>query len=374
MKNTLTLLVLGAILLIPSYSSAADIENLQVKRVGSQLIMTWNALSGNNYGAAEGYAVSWGQMQSDLRIDKYARQHLGNVTSFGIRGADFKRNENYYFRVFSYKQESTYKHKLLKGSQILKWKETGYDQYETQLLSANDPVIVATTVDDSGNEVNVSFGPLTAMPMDTFIDIRWTNHVGLTKDDFDKIHLELSKDAGFTTIAGSIAVDRGKIRARAEGLAPSTQYYVRASFQKDGTDFSTTGGKAVKTIQSIRRDGKSRASRNIMKLEKRPIDSFNLGETPTISTSNSDTTSSLTSVDSNVINSSNKLSIQQRITQVESQISSLQAELRSLRSKLGNRTISRTPVRSRISSSNRSSGRISIQERLKARLSKLRNR
>lgn len=369
---------------------AAEIQNFQVVRNGTQLYISWDPLSSSDFEGQAGYAVSWGDFQSQLRKDKYAKQYLGNVTNLSIRGADFKRNAVYYFRVFSYKEDG--RTKILKhGSKILKWKETDYGVYDTDLVEPNDPLIVDSSGSSSSSSSSAfEFGSVRVLALDTFADISWSAHTKLAKSDYDGFRIEIASDLGFSNILGTLNTERGKIRARIKGLTPSTQYYVRGSFHKDDEKFGTGDVKDFQTIRSIPRDASSVASRNLLKIEKRKYLELDLGgdssssttSSSSTSTSTTSTSSTSTSTTTSTTSSSSSADIQARIKEIESTIASLNAELIRLKAQLrkttGSSSSSRvstrsTPTRS-ISSRSSSSSRMSIRERLAARLAKLRSK
>ncbi|MCK5461046.1 hypothetical protein KAI58_03610 [Candidatus Gracilibacteria bacterium] len=318
---------------------ATEITDLTVIPNGSQLTIDWSALSQEIMDNTNGYAIQWSTEQNDVRIDKFAQQ-FSSQNSLTLRKASFEINKDYYFRVYSYVLDG--RNRVLgNGSKILKWQMDFQDNIETSQIEPNDPVIstvVSTT--SSEDEVLATFGALRISKFDTFVDFAWSKPSNLTSNDYDGFAFEVSKHSDLKDPIIEFKVNKTRFRTRLKGLEPNTQYHARGYFYKDrGGEAQLFGGeeiKAFKTIIAIDRDGRTRSSRNIKRIEKYAyfavsVDGNETSETPTINTTTSLTT---TTRNTTVTTPTTMTDIRKRIVTLKAEIKILQKELRTLLKKL----------------------------------------
>ncbi|HEY5713894.1 MAG TPA: hypothetical protein VIT68_00930 [Candidatus Gracilibacteria bacterium] len=359
---------------------AADLGTPVVNRSGSQLVISWPAYTGTE--DFEGYALQWDDNVYPLKINEYARQYLGKANSLSIRGVDFLRREDYYFRVYLWKTNNSGRKVLIKGSQILHWRENADFTIITLTVAPNDPLIVNNDSDSSSDTVVntdlYNLPNLSKNAYDTFVRFAWSRP-NLASNEFDGTKIELSDSSDFANILITLEADEDDIQGEITGLSPGTTYYARGSYHKNDILLGTPATRTFTTIAAVPRDGRSVASRNIQKIEKKKmLPSVSLGGESTTTTTTSTSTSTSTTGSTSTTTAStfdtsttSAIAINRRITELESLIKQYQSEIRTLKAKLPRTSTSSTTTSRTTSTSssriNLSSIRAILEQRRNAR-------
>ena len=268
---------------------AESIDNLKalISSDGKDLYVSWDAAANESIFNADGYAVQWSDRQSDVQIDKTGRKFLGTQdNSFSIVTRDFDRDQDYYFRVYTYKKEGTSLSDsvLGNGSKILKLRIKSDSTLEMASVEPNDPVISSTSTIDALED----FGKVRVLEYDTFADFYWSRPRKLVSSDYDGFQVLISKEPDMRDPVAILETSRTVFEGRVKGLQPETIYYAQGFFYKDRAGESQRFGsgdrKQFKTSRLIKRSvGRSgtrleqKISRNIAKVEKQAIRSVTVG-------------------------------------------------------------------------------------------------
>ena len=322
-------------------ASAANIQNLKVIPNDTYLSISWDPLSQSDLANSDGYAIQWSELETSMRIDKFANIFT-NQNSYLVRRASFENNKDYYFRIYSYKKENR-DTVLGTGSKILKWKISYTDETTFSEIEPNDPVI-ATAAAVVADELNVDFGNLRTTRLDNFADISWSKPRKLSSSDYDGFHIKVSSKIDMSDTVVEFDTPKNIIKARVKGLTPDTQYYARGYFYKTtgstNTPFGSGAVKSFKTIKAIDRTKNSRASRNIKRFEKRNYFTAQVpGTENTTSTSTNSTTTSTTSTTQTTStkvdnNTTDIKAIRVKISELKKELKKIQKEYRAWQKKL----------------------------------------
>lgn len=373
-------LILGAFLPLLN-AEAAKITNVSVKADREYLNLLWDPLSSSDFSGAEGYAIQFSDRQTEVHITKSA-QNFSPKDDIALRRNSFDNNVFYFARVYTYTLDANNRRVLGNGSDMLKFKVDYNDAVTTETIAITDPVISSNSGEVQDNSA-YEFGMLRQYPYDTFADFSWSQPRLMTSSDFDGFMIQISKNSDMADPLTKATVDRTTNKVRVTGLNADTNYFAQGFFFKDQggekKPFGNSQIQSFKTIIAIPRDGVSRESRNLIKVENRAIRKINLNDTPenTSSSSSASTTTSAnrSSTASNVSTSSqsdieraSQDEVQRQIADIKRKISQLQAELRRWESQLD------TPPRTTSTSSRANSTRgLSIKDRLKLILDAKRN-
>lgn len=374
--------LLTGLLSVPFLVSTAladNIDGLKVVRGESNITISWNPQSSDELKNRSGYAVTWSERQDRMKANVPARIFTNN-NSITIRGTDFAKEKYYYFRVFTYQPGDNGK-LLFDGSKALQWRWYWNGTYDTNEITINDPVIVSNGSSSTTTTESFSFTPIRTAPYDTFVDLSWSKPYEMPTSLYDGYHLQISRSADFNTILGTLEIDDKKIiRGRIKGLESSKSYYVRGYFVKNDATFGDPTTKSFRTLAPLDRSGRSSASRNLAKIEKKGIRFLDLKKGKTSDTnSNSSNTAQSTSSTQNTsasasssFNASGKTTaqIRARISEINRLIRQLNTEKKTLEQKLGNTsTTSRTNTQNNTTrnTSNRKMSMAEIREILKKR-------
>jgi len=356
---------------------AGEMKGLTVTPSDKYLNIVWTPISEADAGGDfDGYAVQWSLRQDDMKNNKYARKYLSQ-NSLTVRRSSFDKNTNYYFRVYTYNEEGR-KKVLNNGSKILQWRIKSGDVIEKAELEAHDPVITPTVTSTTSSTADFDFGALRVVEYDNFADFAWSRPTGMAKSDYDGFKITLSKSADLKDPIASFKLDKSVFALRIKGLTPETTYYVAGEFYKGTKPFGKGKTETLKTIFAIDRSKYSRKSRNIKKIERKAIYTRSIGDVETSTNSNSTTesttSSSLSNTSTSIISSSANLktekSIKDRIAELKSKITALQREIRILETKLpkSKSAIKSSSIRDRLKKARLRSSKISLRERMRARL------
>ena len=368
------LFLVSAFVLFPSLGFAGGIEGLSVTPAadGRNLFISWSALGNDVLSGVDGYGLQWSIYKNNVAVDKSARQFLGSQqNSLTVRAGGFERNQDYYFRVYTYVKDGR-KRVLGNGSKLLKWKWPWNGDVITSEEVVVDPVLAGASGSSGGSSLG-EFGIVRPQALDTFIDFAWSRPRKLTSSDYDGFHIVLSTNSDMSKPVAVLETARTFYRGRIKGLLPATQYYARGYFYKnrggEAQRFGEGTKKMVKTIAAVNRDGRSRAARNIKKLEKKALPSVTVGgegassssaasntssSSSSSSSGSSSASSSSTSLSSSSSNVTSSAGIRAKISDLQKEIKKLQQDLKTWQKKLRS---SKTSSRGKTRSSGRSSTR-----------------
>ncbi len=355
---------------------ATELNNLKVTVDDRSLYISWTPAENEIASLTDGYALQWSSYESDMRHDKHARQYL-TQTNINLRSGGFEKEQYYYFRVYTYKKEGRRRY-LANGSKILKWKWQQNGEIISEEINANDTVSAntssTTSTVDTSEAIDENFGNLRTQHYDNFADFFWSRPKKLTSSDYNGFHIVVSTENDLNSPVAVVETTRSNYSVRVKGLKPSTNYYAKGFFYKfvagESKRFGEGELKQFKTISLIDRDGKSRASRNIKKIEKKALLTHKVGSiNPTSSSAkNKDTASNVnSSIFSTSSSASTVTEIKKNIELLRKEIKRLESELKAWQKKLREKS---SPSRS--SKYNRSSDRKkSVRERLRERLKRI---
>ena len=375
---------------------AGDIQNLEVLPTGTETLIQWTGVSEENLFGVDGYALQWGEQQSNIRNDKSVRQFLSPAqTSLAIRSAGLNYNTDYFFRVYTYKKEGR-QTILTNGSKILKWNKAYNGEIALNVLEPNDVELSELTSSGTSEE----FGVIRVTRYDTYGVFSWSRP-NLATNEYDGFAISLSTSNDFSNPIVTVHTGKNDFKGRVNGLTPLTEYFARGYFYKTRAgeklsfgagqirSFKTTAqfsAAQVARMDRLRRMGKVKDRVSPTATGWIP-GTENAVETTTAASStssSSSTTTSSTTTASTGTKGASRTQVKARIAEVEKQIRTLQVELRRLQTDLrkassssttsstSSRTQSRTSSRSSVSS--RKSPRTSLAERLKALKSRSRSR
>lgn len=380
-KHLLLVLLLGLFSPILS-TQAAKVANLAVSGNTDHLNLLWDKLSSTDYNDADGYAMQWSDRQTDVKITNSITQYrTNNSDDIALRRGSFENDLYYFVRVYTYKIDENNRKVLGHGSDMLKFKISFQNEVTSESIVVTDSVI-STATGTAQDTSDFEFGALRKYPYDTFVDFFWSRSRDMLSSDFDGFMIRLSKKSDMTDplLETTTATDHTELRIT--GFEPSTAYYAQGYFFKNqGGEKKTFGDSAIKsfkTIAAIVRDNSTRASRNIVKVERKAIrkvaiDGSTTDETTTSTSTTSSTSSSSTTVTTSSqseINGASQTEIKNKVADLKKQIKALQAEQRRWEAKLTTRSTTSTSTKS---TSSTSSG-LSIRERLKLILEAKRNK
>ncbi len=351
-----TAFVLGFILFISPAVFAGQIENLDVTPTGSQILIEWDKLSDSEmFDEDGGYVVQYSTVQNDIRNDKlYKNQLKKNKNTLTLRvGNKFKRNETYFFRVYSLKTDGRKKY-LNNGSKILKWEWKSNGDVVSEFVAANDPVIV----DNSASSIESNFGKLRAEKFDTSVHFKWSTP-SLGSNEYDGTVIVLSKNDDLSSPVAEVVIPKTITTSFIEGLDPETTYYASGYFRKGTTRFGKSETINFTTLAPFTTRQKSIYARRVLKRGNLGI-RHNLGGTSTDTSTTSTTTTTSSDTTTNI-------EITARITELKALIKKYQTELRSLERKTRS---SRSTSRSRTTRTIKKTS----NSRLQALRDRLRNR
>ncbi len=364
MRKLVFTFFLGGFFAIPS-AFAEDINHLKVQPSTDEktLFITWEPLGTEVTAYTSGYALQWSKYRSDIGSEKTARQYLSNnQNSLEIRAGGFTRNQDYYFRIYSFTKEGRSRH-LSNGSKLLKWNWSNSGEIET---SEETIVEQDTSSETQALEALEEFGKIRAQALDTFADFSWSRPRKLTKSDYDGYHVLIASKSDMTDPIAILEVERSNFKGRVKGLSPQTQYHAQGYFYKYKNGEKVRFGKGLKktfkTFALIDRTKNTRASRNIKKIERKNYVTVQVGDTTTSSSSSntsnnedssnnssdSNTSASSSSSASNSTAPSNysspsldkansKEEIKDHINHLQKEIKRLQTELKAWQKKLRKR-------------------------------------
>jgi len=342
MKSSIRLLLLGVFGLSIFNIAQAEITGLRVESTPEYVNVFWDALPADKLNGTDGYALQFSSFQTSVQLTKSANLYLSRgENSIALRRNSFDDNKYYYFRVYSYNRGDENALTKGNGSQLLKWRTDFQNNPTSEYITITDPVISGSSSDGGVDKDDFfDFGELRATSFDTFIDFNWSKPVLLAKTDFDGFLIRLSTNSDLSDPILEETLSRDDYKARIKGLNPNTQYYAGAYFyERSGGENVTFGNKNVKslrTIAAIPRDGSTRASRGIEKLEKKLHGrNFTVGGSHTVTTPQATTATTAPLPASSISSSSDDTDIRSRIAALKRQISSLQNELRTLESRIG---------------------------------------
>lgn len=287
-----------------------------------------------------------------------------------LRRNSFKNDVYYYVRAYTYDLDEDNRKYLGNGSQRLKWRTDHWNKVEATASAVTDPVVQRT--EEGVAEVNkdevFDFGELRISAFDTFTDFNWSKPVKMAKSDYDGFLVRVSTKADLSDPIIEATVNQEQYSARVKGLSPNTQYYAAAYFyDRSGGENQTFGNKNIKgfkTIAAIPRDGSTRASRNIVKIEKKVN-----GRSFIVGVDNNVAVETTTTTTNNSVNTDSKTALRARISALKAQISTLQSELNRLEAQVGDTPTTVAPrAKTNTRRSSTGNNRLSkLRELLKAR-------
>ena len=376
---------------------AGNIQNLEVIPTGTETLIQWNALSDENLFGVDGYALQWGERQSDIRNDKAVRQFLkSSQASLAIRSAGLNYNTDYFFRVYTYRKEGR-KTILTNGSKILKWNKAFNGDIETNVLEPNDVDLSELTTSGASEE----FGVLRVTRYDTYAIFSWSRP-NLASNEFDGFAIALSTSNDFSNPVVTVYTGDKDYKGRINGLTPSTQYYARGYFYKTKAGEKVMfGAGQIKSFKTVAKFSASQIARmdrlrKMGKVKDRVSPTAtgwipgteNASDTTASSTATADTssdtststTTTTTTTTTTGTKGASRDQIKDRIAEVERQIRTLQVELRRLQTELRKNSSSRSSSTSASSrAQTRTSSRSAVtrkspRESLAERLKRLKSR
>jgi len=369
--------------------NAAKVAGLGVSGDASNLNLFWDKLSTTDYGDADGYAIQWSDRQTNVQIDDSVSLYReNNLDDVSLRRASFENDLFYFARIYTYKVDENNNRILGNGSDMLKFKITFQNDVTTETIAVTDPIIVTnagsnTTTTDTGD---FEFGELRKVIYDTFADFSWSRPRELTSSEYDGFMVRVSTNSDMADPVVNASVSSGTTTVRVTDLNPDTQYYAQGHFYKDqGGEKKTFGDsdiKAFRTIAAVPRDSSTRASRGIIKIERKAIRKVSATggdtSTSTATTTDSSSASSSSSSSSSSTTNTNTSSVAEaraKVSELKAQISRLQADLRRWEARAGISSSSSTSTTSSFSTNtSTSTSGLSIRERLRLRLAAKRNK
>jgi hypothetical protein len=330
--------------------ASESIQNVTITPSDKQVLVQWDKFPGFTASSQRGYALQWNERESNIRNNKPARFYTkDNFVS--LRKRSFSVDVPYYFRVYTYEKVGR-ERPLHKGSKMVKWTLKFNDQVETEEITVtNDVELTASgaTASESSNSGFYEFSPLRVLELDAFADLYWSAPRKISKSEYSGYQIIVSDKSDFSNVLVSQSYEKATTSIRLTQLRPETTYYVKASFVNNGgSTFGTASTKSFTTTKAIDRDGRTRAARNIIKLERKSIKKLSIsGSNTTTSDAVSDdatqTTGADNSAESSTTSASNtetevvektpttKSEIRKRIQEIYRQIRELNQELRQLR-------------------------------------------
>jgi hypothetical protein len=336
------------------------------------VFIKWNELSDEIMEGKTGYTLQYGSTQSDINITRLSLHQVFSADSTvsnsffcssGVCRFEFPRryfdyDEDYFFRVYTYRQEES-EREMEHGSRILRWESSFYNEGTSEYIEPNDPVIVQNDNDEDEEEYDVyTFSLPTALVLDTFVDISWSKPYGMTSSQYDGFKIEIADNSSFSEVINTFTVSDSLYKIRIRDLAPNKTYYIRGAFYKGSRIFGWGPTKTIQTVALIDRTQNTRQTRNLERIESSAYKTFYLQE-ESDQTTESTSSPTNTSSTSSTATSSSSSSLRSRIADLKSQIARLQSQLRSLEAQLGGTTTSSSTDRS---------GSLSLRERLLQKL------
>ncbi len=205
---------------------ATNIENLSaLYTTDNKIFLQWDHLDDTLLFDTDGYAVQFSIYENKVRNVDPGRLFLSaKQNDITLRRAQFKRNEWYYFRVYTYVQEGRSRI-LTNGSKVLKWKYLDNGDEESEIIAANDPVVV-----DNNADIGIDFGKLRVRRYDTYATFSWSRP-NLAKHDATGVVIVIKEVGSADTLVelkAGLDITTGKVT----GLTPATQYEARGYFYK----------------------------------------------------------------------------------------------------------------------------------------------
>ncbi len=360
-------------LFFSAISHAEPITGITLNADADYLTVNWSPVDNDTLNKIDGYAIQWSDRQSNVQITKHANRYEGRATGLSLRRASFEHDRYYYLRVYTYTVNENNYRLLGNGSKMIKWKVNFQNVVTKEEISVTDPVITFSSGGTSStNGDDFEFGTLRTVSYDNFADFSWSRPNKMTSSDFDGFMVVISNKSDLADpIVEAKTTSRSQYVMRVKGLEPNTQYYAKGYFYKTsgGEDrkFGTSSIKSFKTIAAVPRDGTTRASRNLERIEKKSVYTLNIGD----SSSSSSTTTTTTTETGAGIDTNDKTAIRKKISELKAQINKLQSELRRWESKLG---IKSSTTTTRTTTTKKSNSGLSIKERLRQRLLQKMNR
>jgi hypothetical protein len=382
MKKISTCLLTIALLLgfgLVQADDSARIQNFVVAPVdnGKQLSLKWTLLASDGAAKVEGYALQWSDKESEMQTDDEMRLHFDkDGSSTYIRAANFEKNKIYYFRVYSYYDGVSKRiYNSSESSEIMKWTWISRNTANSEFITPTDPVIVDNGVSDADGFPDEDFGVLRAMAFDRSVQLLWSNS-NLASSEFDGHRILVSASNDFSTPLVTMDANRMDRKAYLEGLDPNTTYYAKAAFYKTSNGSDHTFGESpvinFKTAEAFTGRQLSSFNRTLDRMRKAGLGKkFKVGGTSSSTTDTSTTTTatSATPVKSSTSDTKDTSSIRARIRAIKAEIVEREKEITRLEKMLGTSTTSsRNTSSTRTSQTTTSTKKMSLRERMLARL------
>lgn len=340
---------------------------------GKQLYLKWTPLAADSEAKISGYAIQWSDRQTEMRTDKTMRLHFEqNTSSASIRGTDFEKNKDYFFRAYPYYDGPSKRvYYSDKSSKIMKWVWKSRVIVDTSWIEPSDPMISSTETDAVTGFSDETF-ILRVLPFDKTAQFLWSNS-NLASSDFDGHQIIISKTADLSNPLKTLKTGRSDRKIYLEGLLPATTYYAKGSFYKSSNAVDQSFGVSeiitFKTSEEFTGRKIGSFQRTITRMRKSGIGrKFTVGSTESTATK---TTAAVRSTSSSTTKDSS--SIRGQIRELKAEITEREKEIARLEGLLGTKNTSsistrRATISSRTTTRSASSSRMSLRERLKARL------
>lgn len=342
----ISLLFGGALFLFAPAVWAAQIQNVDVTPTGNQILIEWDKLSDSEmFDENGGYVIQYSTVQNDIRNDKlYKNQVKSSRNTLTLRAAGFKRDQTYYFRVYSLHTEGRLK-KLNNGSKIVKWMWKSNGDVTSEFVAANDPVIA----DNSSDRMEFNFGKLRVERFDTSAHFKWSTP-SLASDEYDGFLIVLSKNDDLSDPLAEVSIPKTITTSFFEDLSPETTYYAAGYFKNGSTRFGKSATISFTTLAAFTDRQKNIYKRRILTRNNLGIRyKLSGGSASSASTTSSSTSSSSTTTSTTTSSTTN---VSARIAELKALIKKYQDELRKLQSRSSSsRNLSRASSRVRRSSS-----------------------